>query len=227
MSKNSEPNDTIRLNWRGLLIKLGALLFLMLGAIWGIDHLQATFSDASDGTKMMLSIGILATYALLIAIPFVPGIELGIGLLLVKGADAAPGVYIATVAGLCIAFTVGRFVPFRWLHSFAVDLGAPGLARRIEQFHDLPLAERLSTLQSRLPNSLTWLAGRFRYVLLAGLINLPGSAVLGGGGGILMIAGLSRLFAWKWAYVTIALSVLPIPLVVWVFGEQAVSFFNR
>ena len=51
-----------------------------------------------------------------------------------------------------------------------------------------------------------------RYVVLAVLLNLPGNVVLGGGGGLAMMAGLSRLFHPLPFVLTVLLAVLPVPL---------------
>jgi hypothetical protein len=64
---------------------------------------------------------------------------------------------------------------------------------------------------------------RFRYVALALLINLPGSSLIGGGGGILLLAGLSGLFLPKATFLTLALAVAPVPLLVWLIGPGILS----
>ena len=58
---------------------------------------------------------------------------------------------------------------------------------------------------------------RHRHLMLALLVNLPGNAVIGGGGGILMLSGLSGLFTLPRLLLTLALAVAPVPLVVWAF----------
>ncbi len=84
----------------------------------------------------------------------------------------------------------------------------------------MPRPERLSLLRLRLPDWLGRSAINFRYVSVALLVNLPGNALIGGGGGICMIAGLSRLFStWIFA-LTIALAVAPVPVLVWIFGTK-------
>ena len=198
--------------------KFAALLCLIWLATQVFDRYEAQFNDLGRGTQVMLSVGLLLTYALLIAVPFVPGIELGLSILLVKGAEAAPGVYLATVAGLSFAFCVGRFVRFSWIENALSSLGLHGMGQQLRGFQSQPYEIRLSMLQSRLPKWSAWILGRFRYLMLAGLINLPGSAVIGGGGGIMIMAGLSRLFSTPATIVTICCSVLPIPLLVWIFG---------
>lgn len=59
---------------------------------------------------------------------------------------------------------------------------------------------------------------RHRYLFLAALINLSGNALVGGGGSILFLAGLSRLFRPFGVALTLALAVLPVPLAIWTFG---------
>ena len=62
------------------------------------------------------------------------------------------------------------------------------------------------------------MSGAGRYPLLAALINVPGNAVVGGGGGIALTAGFSRLFRPGWTALTVALAVAPVPLIVWLTG---------
>ena len=117
-----------------------------------------------------------------------------------------------------MAYCAGRFVPDAWLRKRFADLHltrATGLLARVE-----PLApeERLALLRKALPQRAQGLTGRGRYVLLALVVNMPGSSLLGGGGGILMMAGLSRVFTPLATLVTMLIAVAPIPVVVWVFG---------
>ena len=59
---------------------------------------------------------------------------------------------------------------------------------------------------------------RYRYLNLAVLINIPGNAVIGGGGGIAFVSGLSGTFRMPLAILTIALATAPVPLGIWLFG---------
>ncbi|MDH3691134.1 MAG: hypothetical protein OEU36_16950 [Gammaproteobacteria bacterium] len=53
-----------------------------------------------------------------------------------------------------------------------------------------------------------------RHLTLPVCLNLPGNSVLGGGGGIAALCGLSRQFHW-WSYVlTLIAATAPIPLLV-------------
>jgi hypothetical protein len=75
---------------------------------------QSEYGWAMPGLMLVA----LLIYAVLIAIPFVPGVEIGISVLAAGGADMAPLVWLATAGGLTLAYMVGRAVPLTWMHSF-------------------------------------------------------------------------------------------------------------
>ncbi len=52
----------------------------------------------------------LIVYTVFIAIPFVPPVEVGWGLMLLPGADLAPLVYLFTIVGMSRLFGICRFV---------------------------------------------------------------------------------------------------------------------
>lgn len=55
---------------------------------------------------------------------------------------------------------------------------------------------------------------RHRYLALAVALNLPGNTLLGGGGGIALMAGLSGLYPMPAYLTTVAIAVAPVPLLV-------------
>ena len=61
--------------------------------------------------------------------------------------------------------------------------------------------------------ALGWLI-RFRLIALAVLLNVPGNALLGGGGGIGMVAGMSRLYGVPGYLFTVCVATAPVPLLV-------------
>ena len=61
---------------------------------------------------------------------------------------------------------------------------------------------------------------KYRYLALLVVINAPGNIVIGGGGGIAMSAGMSRLFVPSLFLLTIAIAVSPIPLFLIIFGAN-------
>ena len=64
-----------------------------------------------------------AAYVVLMAIPFVPGAEIGLTLLTAMGGALAPLIYLATAASLMIAYLVGRLLPPKLLQRGLTGLG--------------------------------------------------------------------------------------------------------
>ena len=191
-----------------------AAIHMVLG--WATAQAEAA---TSQGLMIGVFLALLLAYALLIAVPFMPGIEVGVSLLMLKGAAIAPMVYAATVLGLTIAFIIGRFLPHRWLRNLLHDLRLRRVAGLVERLEPLTGEARLALLGERLPRRLRPLLRSGRYVTLALLLNLPGNALIGGGGGIAFIAGFSRLFRPALTILVMALAVLPVPLMVFLGGE--------
>jgi hypothetical protein len=205
-----------------ILMRVATVLAVAYGAHlltdWTMDRLKALPPEESSLMLTSLLVMILAAYAFLIAIPFVPGVEIGLSLLLMQGPPLALPVYLASVAGLLIAYFTGRFLPSGWICRALLDLRLVRAARFFDEISTLTPSERLELLSDRLPGWLGPHILRWRYPLLALLINLPGTTIIGGGGGISMIAGLSRLYAPVATVVTVFLAVLPVPLGIWFFG---------
>jgi len=197
-------------------------LCVVVAAAYGLHLLMNWVSALDVFADGRLRVGMilvfLVAYAVLIAVPFVPGVEIGLTLMALEGPSIAPLIYLSTVAGLCLAYAAGEWIPHTRLHRFCADLHLKGACRLLDAVAPLDRQERLAALRARAPAWLRPMATRFRYVFLALLVNLPGSSVIGGGGGILFSAGLSRLFLPVQTVVTILCAVAPVPLAVWLFG---------
>ncbi len=204
------------------ILLLVAYLALLAGGFWfsGVLHDRVVEAEAGPIAMGMIVTGFFL-YVLFSAIPFVPGAEIGFGLLMVMGASGALLVYSGMVLALCLAFLVGRFVPVRWV---ARGLGAVGLTRArdlVLQSRELSLAERAHFIQDHAPARIVPFLLRHRYVALALLLNFPGNFILGGGGGLAFAAGASRLFN-GWIFLAMTLiAVAPIPLAFFLFGVGA------
>lgn len=203
-------------------LRLAVVVAIAFAASWLITYgmgLSESMPDASQGTVQVAVIATaLLVYAVLIATPFVPGIEIGLALLIVRGASIAPAVYLATVMGLLLAYFIGRLVPEATLERTFRDLRLKRAADMLARYGTMSLPERQSSLLSSLPNWLAAPAVRYRYLTLALLINMPGNAFLGGGGGLMLASGLSRLFEPAKTIPTLFLAVLPLPIGFWFFG---------
>ncbi|GGC14952.1 hypothetical protein GCM10011363_34310 [Marivita lacus] len=217
-----EPSQSKRVTPEGIAVRAAGLVMIVVLASWAAHLLK----DALDLTMMpnnekqvhrLLMIGAVA-YIGLLALPFVPGAEIGIAMLTAFGAAIAPLVYAATVAAMMLAFLLGRLLPattLAWLLSLMRLRKASDLVSRAAL---LPPKDRLSLLLDRAPPRTVGLALRHRYVALAILVNTPGNALIGGGGGIMMMAGMSGIFTPIQTFIAIAVAVSPVPIAVMVFG---------
>lgn len=151
-------------------------------------------------------------YIVLMAIPFVPGAEIGLTLLAILGGAIAPLVYLATAASLMIAYLIGRLLPPELLQRGLSGLGLMRAAQFVEEaaaMTDEQLQQKLTSPTG--PKFLNALL-KHRYIALILAVNMPGNVVIGGGGGIAMMAGLSRLFDPLPFLLTVLIAVLPVPL---------------
>lgn len=193
-------------------------IHLLMNWILGLS----LFED--DRLRIGLLVVFLLAYALLIAFPFVPGVEIGLSLMMMEGSWIAPQIYISTVAGLMFAYAAGEWMPYAQLRRMLEDLRLSRACRLLSETESLTRAERMQVLRTRAPAVLRPLASRYRYLLLAVLLNLPGNAVVGGGGGIMFTAGLSRLFLPSKIALTIIIAVAPLPFAVWLFDIDLGAF---
>ncbi len=207
-------------------LRLAVALAIVFLASQLIDWLLSRLDDGSTGTQMALAFTVYGAYALLIAIPFVPAAELALAAFFMQGTDIAPAIYLATLAGLLLAYLVGRVMPLTWITSMCHDLKLHKIGDALERFSRMRHADRLDHLRDRLPRILRAPLTSYRYVTVALLVNLPGNTMIGGGGGVMLMAGLSRLFATATMALTLAIAIAPVPLFVWVFGPGILDWLG-
>lgn len=201
-----------------ILVVLGLLLLYVVG-----HHLAAMIADQFDlhlrvSTELKIHRLIMTAtmfYVLLMAIPFMPGVEIGITMLMVLGPSVCFLVYVSTVTALTLSYLIGQRIPARYCGRLFGFLG-------LRRAHDLmmilePLStdERRRFLLDHVPPGATGFVSRHRFIGLALLLNLPGNSLIGGGGGISMLAGMSGLFPIHGYLFTVALAVAPVPLIVY------------
>jgi hypothetical protein len=201
---------------------------LLIGLIVAGNYLTHAITGAlnfdirpSNEDAVHRSIIIAATlYSILLAIPFVPGAEIGLALMAMLGPPIAMLVYLCTLAGLTVGYTVGRLVPLAVLIAFMERAGMTRAAAFLKSIENLDGQQRLQVLMERAPNRFLPFLLRHRYLSLAVALNLPGNFIVGGGGGIALFAGISRLFSVPAFILTVALAVSPVPLAVFFLGRH-------
>ncbi|MEM6729842.1 MAG: hypothetical protein AAF618_15155, partial [Pseudomonadota bacterium] len=202
----------------GLIVKLVLFFAFILAALWLVDWIKAGLDDRvmpmSDAVMVTTMLAVLLIYMLVTATPFLPGAEIGLLLLTGFGASAAPLVYGATVLALSTTFLIGRLVPGETSARALETLRLHRAAALLRDVCARPVPERLDALLDGVESPWLKKGTRYRYLALALLLNMPGNVVIGGGGGLALVAGLSRVFHPGLFVLTVALAVLPVPLFV-------------
>ncbi len=220
MADFGRPIDGLRhLPWKRLIavaLALGGLFIVgQVAGEWIRSGLGLEEQSGSADYLRMVVAPAAAVYVILTAIPFVPGVEVGLSLLMLFGGSIALVVYVCTVLALMLAYLVGRFVPFRYFIRIFKVLALTRAAELLEEVANLPTRQRLAFLLETAPSGVVPFLLRHRYLTLAIIINMPGNMIVGGGGGIAMIAGMSGMFAWPAFLLTTAVAVAPVPLLVY------------
>jgi len=187
--------------WMGLII-IGHYLAFMQDL--SVEQVLKQFGLDRGLRSLFILAGI---YSVLLFVPFVPAIELGLVIIAIYGATGAVAVFVATNAGLNAAFGTGRVM--RRLSIGLDKLGLPITEMAAVQAGSIHMRGLLGRLIQIWPK-----IEEYRYILLAVLLNLPGNSVVGGGGGISLLCGMSSRFSWKWFLVATAIATCPIPLLI-------------
>jgi hypothetical protein len=206
----------------GIALRVAVLIALLVLATWGAHMVRDALNlqirpDNEQQVHRMIMFG-AAAYIGLLAFPFVPGAEIGLAMLAAFGAAIAPLIYVCTVASMILAYTAGRFLPVDVLRRILSAMRMHRAADLIARAAPLSGDERVAMLLQGQSARVVRLAVRYRYVTLAVAVNTPGNSIIGGGGGIMLMAGLSGIFSPLATVATIALAVSPVPLAMVVFG---------
>ena len=176
-----------------LIIKLSLLaaflLVLNYGSRMAVEQINVQLWPQHEHliiTALWFSIGV---YILWMAMPFVPGIELGLGLMVLLGPKGVFLVYLCTLLSLSLSFAIGRLLPLKafarfvgWLHLHK----SRDLALQLEPLNS---EQKLDFLLKTAPSKIVPFLLKHRYLMIALVLNLPGNALIGGGGGIGLITG--------------------------------------
>jgi hypothetical protein len=188
----------------GKRVKLAAKIALFLGILIFLNYLVGWLAifvafemwPRHIDMAFFLLFTSIGLYILLLAIPFLPGIEVGLIIMAMVGIKGIVLVYLCTVLSLSLSFLLGRLLPPRYL------------ARALGWFH----LNRARDLVTSLEPLETEERLRQRYLIIGFLFNIPGNALIGGGGGIGLIAGMSRLFPFSKYLLLICLAITPGPI---------------
>jgi hypothetical protein len=200
---------------------VGFLVLLNYGGSLLVE--QINFQLWPEHEHLMITVLWVAilVYVLWMALPFVPGIELGLALMIMLGTRGIVLVYLCTLLSLSLSFTIGRLIPLNgfarflgWLHLYkARDL--------VLQLEPLNSEEKLDFLLRAAPSKIIPFLLKHRYLTIAIALNLPGNALIGGGGGIGLISGMSRLYPFPKYILLVSLAITPLPLLL-VAGKLSV-----
>lgn len=218
MAEASAKNLTLP----GLALRVGILIAVIVLATWGVHLIRDALDlqirpDNEQQVHKAIMIGAVA-YIALLAMPFVPGAEIGVALLAGFGAAIAPLIYVCTVAAMMLVFTIGRFLPISALEQFFRVLRLTRAADLVARAASLSKDDRLEMLLEGQSKRTVSIAVRYRYVAIALAVNMPGNSIIGGGGGIMIVAGLSGIFTPPATFLTILIAVSPVPLAVMFLG---------
>jgi hypothetical protein len=191
------------------------IVVLNFGGSW-LSH-QIDFQIFPRHEPMLRALVLLAVvlYVLLMATPFMPGIEIGLTLMLLLGSKGALLVYLCTLLALSISFVIGKKIPARLVYRLLDWLHFQKASTLVRQLEPLTQQERLNLLYQKAPTRMAPLLLNHRYLAIAVLINLPGNALIGGGGGIGLIVGMSKIISFHTYLMILAIAVVPVPL--WFF----------
>lgn len=196
----------------GVLLLLGFLLFLNYGVARLTDLLAFQMWPSDVDTVIFIVIGSAVLYVVLMALPFMPGIEIGLMLMAMLGVGGIVLVYLCTVLALSLSFLAGRLFPPRHVARALGWMRLERARRLVAELEPLSAEERFRYLSRSTPSRIVPCLLRHRYLVLAVLFNVPGNTIIGGGGGIGLIAGMSRLFPFPKFVLLVCLAITPVPL---------------
>ena len=168
----------------------------------------------SEPTFHRLIMTASSVYVALMAIPFMPGAEIGISMILLFGSKICLLVYVCTVIALIPPYIIGRLISPKYCARMFGFVGLMAAQRLVEQIAPLSAEQRLAYLVERAPTRFGPFFVRHRFLTLAVLLNIPGNIVIGGGGGIALIAGMTRLYSLPTYLMTVSIAVAPVPLII-------------
>lgn len=206
-----------------LLLLAGVLVALSFGGMGLVDTMESSLKSLDaylGGAFVYLAV---ALYILLMAIPFVPGMEVGMVLMMMFGVEGVLIVYFSTLMALLLSFCVGRFIPLPVIAWLLGRMRMHSAEQFVLQLAPLSPEDKLELLVRLAPARVIPYLLRHRYVAVGLAFNIPGNSLVGGGGGIGLMAGVSGLFSIPRYALMVAIAISPIPLVL--LARSALPWF--
>jgi hypothetical protein len=217
MSQGHEvPSKKKRLS--RIAIVLAIIILLNFAGTWLGQQINFQLFPRHESMLQGALLIALLLYILLMATPFMPGLEVGMAVMFLFGSKSALLVYFCTIGALSISYTIGRFFPLRIVHRLLKWLCLEKASELVIELEPLTQQERLEYLSGKAPSRITPFLLKHRFVTIAVLLNLPGNALIGGGGGIGLVVGMSRLVPFHTYVLVMAIAVSPVPLCIYLQG---------
>jgi len=217
MSQGHEvPSKKKRLS--RIAILLAIIILLNFAGTWLGQQINFQLFPRHESMLQGALLIALLLYILLMATPFMPGLEVGMAVMFLFGSKSALLVYFCTIVALSISYTIGRYFPLRIVHRLLKWLCLEKASELVIELEPLAQQERLEYLSGKAPSRITPFLLKHRFVAIAVLLNLPGNALIGGGGGIGLVVGMSRLVPFHTYVLVMAIAVSPVPLCIYLQG---------
>ena len=198
-----------------LFLLIVVVVLLNSGGGWLAHQINFQLYPRHEPVLHMIILGSFGLYILLMTLPFMPGIEVGLALMLFLGSKGVLLVYICTLIALSLSFLIGRKIPLQVFAKLLDWLYLKKTRDLVLNMETLSLNERVTFLHKKVPAKIAPYLLKHRYLTIAVLLNLPGNAVIGGGGGIGLMAGMSGIITYPryLLLVAVAISLIPITII--------------
>jgi hypothetical protein len=201
---------------RGIKVLLLIVVIALLnsGGGWLAHQVNFQLYPRHEPVLHLMILGSFGLYILLMTMPFMPGIEIGLALMLFLGSKGVFLVYLCTLVALSISFSIGRKIPPKSISKFLGWLHLKKARDLVLEMETLSLDERMALLREKAPAKLAPHLLKYRYLTIAALLNLPCNALIGGGGGIGLVAGMSGIITYPRFLLLIAVAISPVPIMI-------------
>ena len=207
------PAETLKIRrFFKISLIIGFLVLLNYGGSLVVEQINFQLWPEHENLMITVLWFSIVVYVLWMAMPFVPGIELGLALMVMLGPKGVVLVYLCTLLSLSLSFAIGRLIPLKVFSRLLGWLHLQKAQNLVLQLEPLNSEEKLDFLLRTAPSKVIPYLLKHRYLMIAVTLNLPGNVLIGGGGGIGLIAGMSRLCPFPKYILFVSLAITPLPI---------------